>query len=173
MGLELHGYRQMMVNTKKAPRRQLRFETLDDLLAELDHVEIAERGGTLRTTGNWTHGQLLAHLSAWIEYGWDGYPMKPAAWPIRWFLRRMLPGMLRKGMAVGVRIPGMAAGTTGADSMDTLAAIDRLRAAVKRLSDGEPVRFESPAFGPINQADRVRLQLRHAELHLSFLAFEP
>jgi hypothetical protein len=29
----------------------------------------------------------------------------------------------------------------------------------------------SPAFGPMNHEDRTQFNLRHAELHLSFLQF--
>ena len=151
-------------------RRTLRFESLEELQAELTRVEAADRAGRLRTTGNWTAGQILAHVAAWIEYGYDGYPMEPPLLPIRWTLRLMLPMMLRQGLKQGVRIPGIEGGTTGADPMETTAAIDRLRTAIGRLSRGEPGRFHSPAFGVMSDEDRIRLTLRHAELHLGFLA---
>jgi len=151
-------------------RRTLRFESLEELQAELAMLEAAHRSGHLRTTGNWTAGQIFAHVAAWIEYGYDGYPMDPPLLPIRWILRLMLPKMLRDGMNPGVRIPGIKGGTTGADQMETPAAIDRLRTAIGRLSRGEPGRFHSPAFGVMSDEDRIRLTLRHAELHLGFLA---
>ena len=156
--------------SSKAMRRTLRFESLEELQAELTRVEAADRAGRLRTTGNWTAGQILAHVAAWIEYGYDGYPMEPPLLPIRWTLRLMLPMMLRQGLKQGVRIPGIEGGTTGADPMETTAAIDRLRTAIGRLSRGEPGRFHSPAFGVMSDEDRIRLTLRHAELHLGFLA---
>jgi hypothetical protein len=159
-----------MINTRKAIRRPLRFESVDDLLAELDRIETANLAGTIRATGNWTVGQILAHLAAWVEYGWDGYPIKAPPLAIRWVLKWMLPGMLRDGMKVGVKIPGVAAGTTAADPMETSEAIERYRTALGRLARGEPVRYDSPAFGPMSDADRTRLQLRHAELHLGFLS---
>jgi len=167
----LMGDRQPMVNTQNASRRKLHFQSLDDVLDDLDAIESADQQERLRVTGNWTAGQIMAHLAAWIEYGYNGFPIKSPPLPIRWLLRLMLPGILRKGMKRGVRIPGVTGGTTGADDGSTSQGIQRLRLAIERLRS-EPAKFPSPAFGPMSEADRIRLQLRHAELHLSFIAIE-
>jgi len=161
-----------MIDTRQVPRRTLRLSSIDDLLAELDQIEQAAQAGTLRAIGNWTPGQILGHLAAWIEYGWTGYPMKAPPWPISWLLRRTLRRTLRDGLKSGVKIPGIAGGTTGTEALETDVALERLRAALQRLQAGEPVRYESPAFGPMSQEDRVALQLRHAELHLSYLLLD-
>ncbi len=55
------------VNTAKVKRRKLWFHSIDELLSELDRIEAAERNGKLRTRGNWTAGQILAHVSAWPD----------------------------------------------------------------------------------------------------------
>lgn len=161
-----------MIDTRQVPRRTLRLSSIDDLLAELDQIEQAAQAGTLRAIGNWTPGQILGHLAAWIEYGWTGYPMKAPPWPISWLLRRTLRRTLRDGLKSGVKIPGIAGGTTGTEALETDVALERFRAALQRLQAGEPVRYESPAFGPMSQEDRVALQLRHAELHLSYLLLD-
>jgi hypothetical protein len=161
-----------MIDTKRVPRRRLRLETIGDAMEELDRIAQAERNGTLTAHGNWTPGQIMAHVAAWIEYGWGGYPIKPPPFFVRWIMRLMLKRYLRNGMPTGVTIPGVASGTTGADQIDTRDAIERLRAAFARLASGDAVQFDSPAFGPMGNADRVQLQLRHAELHLSFLSLE-
>ncbi len=153
-------------------RRLMNLASVDALVAELDRIEAAATSGTLRTTGNWTAGQILAHLAAWIEYGDVGYPVKPPPFFVRWILRLMLRKILRDGMKPGVRIPGVAGGTTGADPMDTIAAIRRYRKAIPRLTTGLVPVFPSPAFGELSFDDYVKLQLRHAELHLSFLKFD-
>ncbi|MBL8879190.1 MAG: DUF1569 domain-containing protein [Phycisphaerales bacterium] len=157
------------VDTGKAPRRKLRFQSIEDVLREIERIEAAEKAGTLRVTGNWTPGQVLAHLSAWINYAYDGFPMKPAPWFIRAILRMMLPGMLKKGMPSGKSIPNVPGGTTGADRISTEEGATRLRAALRRLSGNEPAPHDSPGFGKLSYADRVALNLRHAELHMSFL----
>lgn len=157
------------VDTKTvAGRRTLRFNTLDDALADLERIAAADRAGTLRHIGNWTPGQILGHVSAWIEYGYDGYPMKPPPWFVRFILRMMVKKYLKRGMPSGVRIPNAAAGTYGTAALSTSDGMRRLKAAFERLRT-EPARFDSPAFGRMSHADRIALNLRHAELHLSFL----
>ncbi len=161
-----------MVDTRQVQRRILHLNSIDDLLGELDRIEQAEQAGTLRAVGNWTPGQILGHLAAWIEYGWTGYPLKAPPWPISWLLRRTLKRTLRDGLKSGVKIPGIAGGTTATEPLETDVALQRLRTALTRLKAAEPVKYESPAFGPMSQEDRVALQLRHAELHLSYLFLE-
>jgi len=150
-------------------RRALRFESIDEVLVEVERVVASDAAGTLRRTGTWTPGQVLGHLAAWIEYGYDGYPLKPPPFFIRWILRARLQKMLAGGMPAGVRIPGVAGGTTGAEPQATAEAAGRLRRAFERLRSGEECPYDSPAFGAMSHADRVRLNLRHAELHLGFL----
>lgn len=159
-----------MIDTSKVKqRRKLQFDTIDDCLAELGKLEEAEREGKLKTLGNWTAGQNLSHLAAWIEYGWDGYPMSKPPLPIRLAMKLMLGKILKNGMDAGVKIPGIEGGTLGADDMETLAAVDRLRTALNRLKSGEEAVHDSPAFGEMSHEKRVKLNLRHAELHLGFL----
>jgi hypothetical protein len=158
-------------DTAKSARRSLRFGTIDDALTELDRVVEADKAGKLRRTGNWSTGQTLGHVAAWIDYGYDGYPMRPPPFFIRWILKRKLKQMLAGGMPAGVRIPGVAAGTYGIETLSLEEGATRLRRAFQRLKGGEPAKFDSPAFGPMSHEDRVRLNLRHAELHLGFLSY--
>lgn len=157
------------VETSKAERRKLNFATIDDLLAEVERVVAAERAGKLRRTGNWTAGQVLGHLAAWASYGYEGYPMKPPPFFIRWILRAKVKKYLREGMPAGVRIPGVPNGTFAIDALSTEDGATRLRQALRRLKSGEPCKYDSPAFGPMSHADRIALNLRHAELHLGYL----
>lgn len=158
-------------NPGKLKRRPLRLESIDEALREIDRIVAAHRQGRLRTLGNWTPGQTLAHVAAWIEYGYDGYPIAPPPWFVRPLLKLMLKRYLRKGMPSGVRIPGTPQGTVGLDEMPLEAAADRLRTAFERLQRKEPARYHSPAFGPLSDDERIKLNLRHAELHLSFLDY--
>jgi hypothetical protein len=121
--------------------------------------------------GTWTPGQILGHLAAWIEYGYEGYPMNPPPWFIRLFLRWQVKKYLQRGMPSGVRIPKVEAGTYGTEAMPTQEGAERLRSALVLLQRGEPTKYHSPAFGPMSHEDRIELNLRHAELHLSFLQF--
>lgn len=159
------------VNTRTASRRRLRFSSIDELLCEVDRIESSDRQGSLRTTGNWSPGQILSHIAAWIEYGYDGYPVKQPIWPLRVLLRFLGKRMLKSGMPAAVRIPGVPQGTVGMDEARVPDATARLRKALQRMQSGEEARFHSPAFGPLSHEDRIQLNLRHAELHLGFIHY--
>ncbi len=157
------------VNTAKvADRRRLRFATVDDLLTDVDRIVAAEKGGTLRRTGNWTPGQVFGHIATWANYAYEGYPFRPP-WFIRWILRKKKVAYLRDGMPAGVRIPKVPNGTFGTEAMSTDEGIKRLRLAMLRLKNGEPAKFDSPAWGKMPLEERIAMNLRHAELHMSFL----
>lgn len=159
------------VNPKQVQEfRTLHFSSIDECIAEINRLVAADSKGTLRHLANWTPGQIMFHLAAWIEYGYDGYPIAPPPRFIRWILRLGLSRMLRKGMSRGVRIPGIKEGTVGIEDMPTTAAAERLINAMNRLRSGEESEFDSPAFGPMSHDDRIRLNLRHAELHLGYLS---
>lgn len=158
-----------MVNTANiSDRRSLRFATIDELLADVDRVVAADKAGTLRRTGNWTAGQVFGHLATWINYAYEGFPIRPP-WFIRWILRMKKAAYLRDGMPAGVRIPRVPNGTFGTEPLGTEEGAKRLRSALLRLKSGEPAKFESPAFGKMPLDERIALNLRHAELHMSFL----
>jgi len=160
------------VNTKTVSEfRSHRFASIDECIAEIHRIVEADAKGELRVVGNWSPGQVMAHLASWIEYGYDGYPIGAPPFFIRWFLKLGVKKMLRDGMPRGVRIPGVKEGTVGMDEMETPAAAERLIAAFKRLQDGEEAKFHSPAFGAMSHADRIELNLRHAELHFGFLNY--
>lgn len=155
--------------SNSVPYRKLRFNSISELNRELEKIAQLDREGRLVTSGNWTAGQIMAHLAAWIEYGYDGYPIKSPPWFIRWFLKLQLQRMLEKGMQRGVKIPGIPGGTVGADDMPTDEGIARLTKAFQRLEAREEAPYDSPAFGKMSHDDRIRLNLRHAELHLGYL----
>lgn len=156
---------------KVANRRTLRFDTIAQLLAELDRIEAADRAGSLRNLGNWTTGQVLGHVAAWIDYGYDGFPLGPPPFFIRWILRWRRNSYLKNGLPSGVKIPSVEGGTFGMEPLSTAEGIAKLRRSLARLASSEPVKYHSPAFGPMSDEDRAQFMLRHAELHLGFLTY--
>ena len=156
-----------METGKVQDRRRLRFNTIDDLLADIDRLVAADKAGKLHHSGNWMAGQAMGHLATWINYAYEGFPMK-VPWFVRLFIRGKKDKYLREGMDSGVRIPGVEAGTYGTEVLSTDEGASRLRQALARLQRGEPAKYDSPAFGKMSDADRIALNLRHAELHLSF-----
>jgi hypothetical protein len=157
------------VNTKSvSDRRTLRFESLDAALRDVDALVAAERAGTLRHTGNWTLGQTLGHLAFWANAPFDGYPpMRRPPWPIRVLMPLFKGRFLRNGLPAGFRIPGAEGGTFGAEPLSTDEGHRRVRAAFDRLGRVAPT-HANPAMGPLSHEEWIALNLRHAELHLSF-----
>jgi hypothetical protein len=156
------------VDTKRVTgRRTLRFETIDDALADAEAMAAAAREGRLRTLGNWSLGQILGHLATWVGYAYDGVPVSPPLL-IRWIMKPMKKRFLYKQMPVGVRIPRTPGGTFGTDPLSLDEGLERYRRALTRLKTEAPQR-RHPIFGEMTHAEWVAGQLRHAELHLSFV----
>jgi hypothetical protein len=87
--------------------------------------------------------------------------------PVRMILRLMRNKILNSGMMAGVRIRGIPAGTVGLDVLSIGDGLSRYRAAMERLRQTPPT-IPNPVFGPLTHAQWIQLNLRHAELHLSF-----
>jgi len=158
------------IDTAKVKRRQLRFKNIDEVLAEVDRIVAADQAGKLRMLGNWTSGQIFAHLAAWTDYGFEGFPLKPPPWFVRTILKMRKKKYLRDGLPAGVKIPGVENGTTGMDNVSTSEGADRLRRALTRLKNQAPT-HPSPAFGQLPHDESIQLVLRHSELHLGFLEY--
>lgn len=153
--------------TKGAARRPLRFNSLAELRAEVDRVVAAERAGTLRRSGNWSTGQVLGHLATWMQFSWTPCPIK-APWFVRWIVGRRKYKYLNQAMPAGVRIPRVEGGTLGTEPRKLDEAAADLRAAIDRLEREAPT-CPSPIFGLLTREEAVKLNLRHAELHLGYL----
>ena len=159
-----------MTATATPQRRPLRFDTIDDALADAERLVAAEREGRLTQSGSWTLGQALGHLATWANFAHDGYPAPVRApLPVRLVLRLMRNRMLTKGMPSGVKIRGIPGGTVGVDVLPAEEGLNRFRAAMERLRRTAPT-AENPIFGRLTHEQWIQLNLRHVELHLSFLS---
>ncbi len=153
-----------------AARRTLRFESLDQVLADVDQLVAAERAGRLRCLGNWTLGQALGHLAAWSEFGYTGVPLKVPFF-IRWILRLRKRQFLYGPMRAGVRIPRVENGTLATEPLSLDEGLTRFRRITERLKTEAPT-APSPIFGNLTHDESIALNLRHAELHLGFFVPE-
>jgi hypothetical protein len=66
-----------------------------------------------------------------------------------------------------VILPGVPGGTFGIEMLGTDKGLGAMRAAFQRLAKQAPTR-PNVIFGSMSHADWLKLNLRHAELHLSF-----
>lgn len=156
----------MTIDTKKAERRPLRFESLDDVDAELDRLEIAHERGALRHTGNYTPAQTLHHLARWVERYETGDLPEKVPLPVRALGRLMRGRILSKGFPPGLPGPeGKTQAEPDTPFGDALAFL-REKMDVTRAGDFS---HANPMFGRVSHGDVVKIHLRHAELHLSFL----
>lgn len=151
-------------------RRALRFESIDEALADAEQLAVAERAGKLRCLGNWSAGQTLGHLATWAEYAYDGTPMRVPFF-VRWLFRPMKNRFLNQPMRAGSRIPRVRDGTLGTEICSFEEGMERFRKSFERLKREKPGK-PNVIFGELTQEEWIKMNLRHAELHLSFLRSE-
>jgi hypothetical protein len=105
-----------------------------------------------------------------MEYAYTPSPLNPPFF-IRWILRLRRKQYIHGQMKAGVEIPGVEGGTLGTANMSLDEGLARLKKIVDRLKRETPTE-ESKAFGPMTHEETIGLNLRHAELHLSFFVVE-
>jgi uncharacterized protein DUF1569 len=151
-------------------RRVLRFESIDQLLAEVDRLAAAERTGRLKRLGNWTLGQTLGHLATWADFAYTGVPLKPPFF-IRWILKFQKNKFIKGPMPAGVKIPNVEGGTLGTAPISLDEGAARYRSVLERLKREAPT-LPSPILGKMTHEESIALTLRHGELHLGFFVPE-
>ncbi len=151
---------------KVVGRRKLKFDSIDQALAEVDRLVEAERAGRLGHVGNWTLGQTLGHLASWAEYAYAGIPMKTPL-VIKWILRLGKQKFIHEPMRAGVKIPGVKGGTLATEPVPLDEANGRIHSALARLKSEAPT-LVHPIFGTLTHDEWIAINLRHAELHLGF-----
>lgn len=161
-----------MIDTRKAPRRELAFHCTGCLKEELARMESAQRAGTLRVTGNWTAGENLDHVARTWEYALDGFPPEARVPFVFRIMARLMKGRFTSGKTLpsGFRIPKNGSYMMPRPGCSFEDGLLRLRRVIDRLDRGERMEVASPAFGPMSHDEWMRLNLAHAQLHLGFIA---
>lgn len=156
-------------NSGTPSRRSIHYATVDDMLADARSLAVATE---LEQLGNWTLGQAFNHIAAWIEFPYVGFPPElviPS--DMRENANAVKERLMTAPMAPGERLPGLAAGTLATEVVTTAVGLARLEHACKYLTGGRPTDlspFPDPAFGHVTRHEWTEINLRHAELHLSF-----
>lgn len=146
------------------------FRTLDELRAELDAVEGAERAGTLRATGGWSPGQILEHCGKLMRFSFDGFGEACAPWILRVVGSTLFKPRLGKGqMKPGIKLPKSAAVLLPRDSVPFDEGMGLIRSQLARVAAGETMTEDSPVLGKMTHEQWVLLHLDHCRMHMGFL----
>lgn len=156
--------RQGIDTGKVAGRRQVHYESLDDVLADAERLA----GVPHRTLGNWSLGMISKHIATALDMGIDGnVPGIPG--PLRPIVRMLLLNkMLASGMPAGRKLPQKPARVLMPSDTSDQEGIDLLRKSIARWHSNS-TRKPHPFFGQLTPEQWDRLELRHAELHMSFV----
>jgi hypothetical protein len=152
-----------VVTTKVTGRRELRFNCLDDILADVEQLN----NGQVKALGNWSSGQVLRHLVIIMNGSMDGLRSRPP-WFIRLIGKMVKRRMLTKPMSAGFKLPAKALEELGPGPTEWADGVRQFRESVRRLKT-EAGRAPSPFMGAMTREEWDQLHCRHAELHLSFL----
>ena len=106
----------------------------------------ADTAGKLHCCGNWTFGQILNHLATWVDYSFDGVPMRIPLF-VKWMLRPMKRRFLTKPMKPGSRIPKLEGGTLATGVVPTAEALTHFYKSFDRLTKSPPA-IPHMLFGP-------------------------
>lgn len=157
-----------MANTTPK-KRPLHLQDFEALMVEV--TSLYEKGYI--SNGNWTLAQICGHLSDWMRFPIDGYPVSPL--PMRaifWLMQKTVGSrMKQKILAEGFKggTPTMQTTVPAPDAMTDQQGVEQLREMVNRVSVYHGKLFPSPLFGPLDHETMVKINLRHAEHHLGYL----
>ncbi len=145
-------------------RRQIKFDTLDDLLEDAHKMA----GPHTKANGGWTTAQVISHVAIFLHCSVHGFDFDLPL-PMRLFGRLMRNRMLKKGFPAGIKIPGKAHPQFAPRVNVTLdQAMAQLTTAIQDAKQ-QGMNIVSPLFGRLSQKQWTQLHCRHAELHFSFI----
>jgi Protein of unknown function (DUF1569) len=164
----------MAINTKKVTgRREVRFESLAELQADVERLRDAAGGGdgqgSVQSLGNWSLGQATQHLARFMTSsieGFHGAPffLRPMGMMMQLFMGRKL---LDNPPPAGIRLPEKTPFFPDAE-VSVEAGVAELLAVLDRVDKGDKFVQKSPLLGKLSHEQWTTLHCRHAELHLSF-----
>ncbi len=159
----------MIGNSKNQKKpRQIRFESLDEILRDAERISRANQVDQL---GNWTPGQAFEHLAKSFD---SSVRESEAVLPIwrRAIARILKPFMLHFGLPAGIRIESISEVAAREFLPGEGIAMERglreLQRAIAQLSAQE-MSAKHNCFGSMSPRDWERMHCRHAELHLRLL----
>jgi hypothetical protein len=154
------------VDTKQVKdRRSLSFSSLDDILADAEHLAAHQ---PIRTTGNWRPAQIVEHVAVFMEWSIDGFPFRVPL-PLRLFGRMIRKRAQRSATPSGLKAPRVIMRHVPPPDYSFDDAMRSLRGTVLRVRAGKRMTQPSPLFGKLTHEEWVQIHCRHAEMHFSFM----
>ena len=157
------------MSEKPKALRQVHFENFDELLQD---VEMLHAAASLRTGGRWTAAQNIDHVRRFITMSREGTTAKAPLW-LRILGRLLRGGLGKRDVPSGLKIPPSLAAefVPPADiTMDDV--VEKFRTEVALAKVPGSMTQSSPVFGKLDHDKWYALHLRHAELHMGFIAPE-
>ena len=151
-------------------RKDLEFATLDEALElATEWVKLHASGAQIKTSGEFSLGQILEHLARSIDIGLGNTPVPKASWLMRGIARLMKNRFLRVGMKPGFQLPAASQDLFWPETdVDPEEALQHFAKSISDLlSTQGPI--QHPYFGQMTQEEQVVLNCRHAELHMNFV----
>ena len=149
--------------------RELSFQSFDEVSAELDRIDAAQRAGELKSCGSWTPGQNLQHLAKTMRFSLDGFPFK-LPMGLALMGRAMRPLILKMRFKPGqVKIPASAAAMGPDEGVGFDAGMNELREQLARVMNGERMDKPSALLGNIGHEKWAKFHLTHCSHHLGML----
>lgn len=154
-----------MIDTKTAPRRQVSYQTLDDIVVDAERMAAAGAP----TTGNWSKGQIFEHVALIMDMTVNGFTFTLNPF-VRFFAKTFfLKRFLKNGMPSGFKPSKPVAQKVVPEETDEQQALNHLRSAIERLKQLDHD-VEHAVFGKLDPNQARAINRRHAEMHMSFIA---
>lgn len=153
-----------MATTEKSRRRQVRYESLDEVLADVEALAEAET----ETTGDWTFPQILKHLAISMDFARETHVVTFPFYVriVGWFMRNR---WLSQGLPSGFQLPEKAADRLVPPQDTQLSeALEHFRRAI-HAAKTKSIQRAHPALGVLSPDEWKTFHQRHCELHLSFV----
>ncbi len=143
--------------------RTVRYSTLSEVVQDAEHLL-----SNHHTVGKWSFGQICQHLAKTMNASIDGFGFM-APWWSRWLIAPLVKNsILTKPMKPGFKLPKAAAALLPDNSTTADDGLRQLKAAVERRSHETPT-APHPFLGKLASEEVIQAQLRHCELHMSFI----
>ena len=150
-----------------AEHRTLTFKNLDEVVAEAERLA----SGEVQVSGNHSFGAILKHLALTHDITTGRVQAPAPPWYMKYIMIPIMkPFILRDApIKPGFKLPAKAESFFWAsEDVSVEDGLAHLRESVEAYQTQGPTP-KHPMFGKMSKETNLRLQCRHAELHLGFV----